>query len=51
VGNVLYINQQVMSSKFFNNPQQPKIDKGTKKPIPTKPVKNNTQIKKTGRGN
>ena len=40
-----------MSSKFFNNPQQPKVSKGEKKPIPTKPVKNNTQIKKTGRGN
>ena len=39
-----------MSSNFFTNPQQSKIDKGTKKPIPTKPVKTNTQIKKTGRG-
>lgn len=39
-----------MSSKFFTNPQQSKIDKGAKKPIPTKPVKTNTQIKKTGRG-
>ena len=39
-----------MSSKFFNNPQQPKVIKGDKKPITTKPVKNNTQIKKTGRG-
>jgi hypothetical protein len=39
-----------MSSKFFNNPQQPKVIKGDKKPIPTKPVKSNTQIKKTGRG-
>ena len=39
-----------MPSKFFNNPQQTKVDKGAKKPIPTKPVKNNTQIKKTGRG-
>jgi hypothetical protein len=39
-----------MSSKFFNNPQQSKIDKGVKKPATTKPVKTNTQIKKTGRG-
>ena len=40
-----------MSSKFFNNSQQPKAAKGDKKPIPTKPINNNTQIKKTGRGN
>ena len=39
-----------MPSKFFNNPQQTKVDKGVKKPTTTKPVKNNTQIKKTGRG-
>jgi hypothetical protein len=39
-----------MSSKFFNNPKQPK-GKGDKKPIPTKPIKTNTNIRKTGRGN
>jgi hypothetical protein len=40
-----------MSSKFFNNPQQPKTVKGkVVKPNTTKPIKT-TQIKKTGRGN
>ncbi len=34
-----------MSSKFFNNPQQSKIDKGAKKPTTTKPEnKHNRKI-------
>jgi hypothetical protein len=42
-----------MSSKFFNNPQQPKIKVGDKKgkTAQPKPAKVNTQIRKTGRGN
>ena len=42
-----------MSSKFFNNPQQPKLIKTDKKGKSTqpKPAKVSTQIRKTGRGN
>jgi hypothetical protein len=42
-----------MSSKFFNNPQQPKTKPGDKKGkvVQPKPAKVNTQIRKTGRGN
>lgn len=42
-----------MSSKFFNNPQQTKINKTDKKgkTVQPKPAKVNTNIRKTGRGN
>ena len=42
-----------MSSKFFNNPNQPKPVKTDKKGkiVTPKPAKANTQIRKTGRGN
>jgi len=46
----------LMTSKFFNNPNESKknkTDKSDKKAKTTqpKPRKNNTQIRKTGRGN
>jgi hypothetical protein len=42
-----------MTSKFFNNPNQPKQVKTDKKgkTVQPKPAKVNTQIRKTGRGN
>jgi hypothetical protein len=42
-----------MSSKFFNNPNQVKVNKTDKKgkTVQPKPAKANTNIRKTGRGN